>query len=137
MRNNSVYKIGGRSRLGQPAQGAQAVGGFVQQPGLGEFRKRGRETNPRLLEEAGDGSQVGTERAKFCRAVMFCPSLDAGEEYVVTRLLLYPRLAAVGHGLVERLEVFECGLGQVLRGRAEVLVEPAVGGAPGLGLLPA
>jgi hypothetical protein len=43
----------------------------------------------------------------------------------------------VGYGLVERLEVFEGGLVAFLRGRAEVFVEPPVGGAPSLGLLPA
>ena len=89
-----------------------------------------------VLEEAGDGSQVGTERAEFLRAVEFVvPSQDAGAVNLVTRLLLQPRLAAVGHGLVERLEVFERGLVAFLRGRAEVFVEPPVGGAPGLGLL--
>ena len=68
-------------------------------------------------------------------AVVFVPSLDAGEVNLVTRLLLQPRLAAVGHGLVERLEVFERGLVAFLRGRAEVFVEPPVGRAPGVGLL--
>ena len=121
--------------LGQPAQGAQAEGGFVQQPGLIGFRERGRDAAPRFLEEAGDGSQVGTERAEFLRAVVFVPSQDAGEVNLVTRLLLQPRLAAVGHGLVERLEVFERGLVAFLRGRAEVFVEPPVRGAPGFGLL--
>ena len=57
------------------------------------------------------------------------------EVNLVTRLLLQPRLAAVGHGLVERLEVFERGLVAFLRGRAEVFVEPPVGRAPGVGLL--
>ena len=41
----------------------------------------------------------------------------------------------MGHGLVERLEVFERGLVAFLRGRAEVFVEPPVRRAPGLGLL--
>ena len=41
----------------------------------------------------------------------------------------------MGHGLVERLQVFECGQGLVLCCLAEVLVEPPVGGAPGLGAL--
>ena len=41
----------------------------------------------------------------------------------------------MGHGLVERLEVFERGLVAFLRGRAEVFVEPPVGRAPGVGLL--
>ena len=63
------------------------------------------------------------------------PARDAGEVNFVTRLLLQPRLAAVGHGLVERLEVFERGLVAFLRGRAEVFVEPPVGRAPGVGLL--
>ena len=54
--------------LGQPAQGAQAEGGFVQQPSLVGFRERGRDATPRGLEEAGDGSQVGTERAEFLRS---------------------------------------------------------------------
>ena len=121
--------------LGQPAQGAQAEGGFVQQPSLVGFRERGRDAAPRWLEEAGDGSQVGTERAEFPAAVGFSSALDAVEVNLVTRLLLQPRLAAVGHGLVERLEVFERGLVLVLRGRAEVFVEPPVGRAPGVGLL--
>ena len=56
--------------LGQPAQGAQAEGGFVQQPGLAGFREHGREAAPRLLEEAGYGSQVGTERAEFVPCVV-------------------------------------------------------------------
>jgi hypothetical protein len=43
----------------------------------------------------------------------------------------------MGHGLIERLEVFEGGLVAFLRGRREVFVEPPVRGAPGLGLLPA
>ena len=59
--------------FGQPAQGAQAEGGFVQQPGLVGFRERGRDTAPWVLEEAGDGSQVGTERAEFLRTVGFLP----------------------------------------------------------------
>jgi hypothetical protein len=42
-------------------------------------------------------------------------------------------LAAVGHGLVERLELFERGLLAFLRGRAKVFVEPPVGRAPGVG----
>ena len=59
----------------------------------------------------------------------------AGEEDVVTCLLLQPGFAAVGDGLVERLEVFERGPVVFLRGRAEVLVEPPLRGTPGLGLL--
>src|ERR1700730_8572273 len=56
---------------------------------------------------------------------------------LVTCFLLHPRLATVGNGLVERLQVFERGLGLVLRCRAKVLEEPPVGRAPGLGALPA
>jgi hypothetical protein len=41
----------------------------------------------------------------------------------------------VGHGLVEGLQIFECGLGLALCCRAEVLIEPPVGGTPGLGAL--
>ena len=41
----------------------------------------------------------------------------------------------MGHGLVERLEVFERGLVAFLRGRAEVFVEPPVGRATGVGIL--
>ena|SRR5437667_3174713 len=55
----------------------------------------------------------------------------------VTRLLLQPRLAGVGYGLVERLEIFECGLGLVRRARAEVFVESPVGRVPSVGVLPA
>ena len=43
------------------------------------FRERGRDAAPRVLEEAGDGSQVGTERAEFPRAVVFVPAQDAGD----------------------------------------------------------
>jgi len=38
---------------------------LVQQPGLVDFRERGRDAAPRRVEEAGDGSQVGTERAEL------------------------------------------------------------------------
>ena len=78
-----------------------------------------------MLEEAGDGTQLGTERAEFLHV---CSASSAATDAVavnlVTRLLLQPRLAAVGHGLVERLEVFEGGVGLVRSGRAEVLVQP-------------
>ena len=89
----------------------------------------------RGLEEAGDGSQVRAERPEFERAVFFIPALDAVPVNLFTRFLLHPRLAAVGHGLVEWLKGFECRLIAFLRGRAEMFVEPPVRGAPGLGLL--
>jgi hypothetical protein len=40
----------------------------------------------------------------------------------------------VGHGLIERLEIFEGGLVAFLGGRAQVLVEPPVRRSPRLGL---
>ena len=40
---------------------------------------------------------------------MLVPAQDTVAVNLVTRLLLQPRLAAVGHGLVERLQVFEGG----------------------------
>ena len=61
-------------------------------------------------------------------------AVNAAKIDVIPRILLQSRLAAVGHGLVERLEVFERGLGSVRRCRAEVFVEPLVGSAPGAGL---
>ncbi len=55
---------------------------------------------------------------------------DPAVVYAVTNLLFHPCLAAVGHGLVERLEVFEFGLVALLGGCAEVFVEPLVAGTP-------
>ena len=44
--------------------------------------------------------------------------------------LIETGLAAVGHGLVERLEVFERGIGLVRCSRAEVFVKPPMRGTP-------
>ena len=95
------------------------------------LRKCGRNADPRGLKEAGDGPQVGPERAEFLRAIGFVPARNAHNIDLATRLLLQARLAAVGHGLVERLEGFERGLVAFLRARAEVFVEPPVGEAKG------
>jgi hypothetical protein len=92
---------------------------------------------PRLLKDASNCSQVSPELTEFFHAVIFVAPNYSRIVSLLVSLLLQPRLAAVGHGLVERLEVFESGLGQVLRGRAEVFVEPPVRGAPSLGVLPA
>src|SRR6185295_2200892 len=90
---------------------------------------------PRGFEEAGHGSQVGTERAEFPPGVVVIAVKDAADVNTVTRLLLQSRLAAVGHGLVKRLEVFERWLIAFVCGRAEVFVKPPVRCAPSLGLL--
>ena len=50
---------------------------------------------------------------------------------MLKRFLMPVSLAAVGHGLVERLKVFERGLVTFVRGLAEVFVEPPVCGSPG------
>ena len=61
---SSPARIGSRASVSRP-KARKVEGGFVQQPGLVGFRERGRDAAPRRLEEAGDGSQVGTERAEF------------------------------------------------------------------------
>ena len=95
---------------------------------------------PWWFKEASDSAQVRTERAEPISAVEAMASRSTQNAVAVnfvTRPLLQSRLAAVGHSLVERLEVFERGLGFVRRARAEVFVEPAVRCAPVLGVFPA
>ena len=47
---------------------------------------------------------------------------------------MHSRLAAVAHGLVERLETFE-SVGPLFGGGREVFVEPTVGSTPGVRVL--
>ena len=87
-----------------------------------------------LLEEAGNGTQVGTESAEFPGAVKLLSTHDPVPEDLFTRFLLHPGKATVENGLVERLQVFECRHGPFICCLAKVLEEPPVGGAPGLGV---
>jgi hypothetical protein len=80
-----------------------------------------------LLEKRGDYSRVRTKGSKFVVAVLFTPTQDTIAVDPFTRVLLQPRLAAVGHGLVERLEVFKGGLVALLRCLTKVFVEPPLG----------
>ena len=89
---------------------------------------------PRLSKEAGNSTQIRTKRPEFPEAVVFSSSRNSSVVNLPERLLLQPRLAAVGYGLVERLEGFERGLVAFLRARAEVFVEPPVRRAPGVGI---
>ena len=59
----------------------------------------------------------------------------SGYAFVVNlvTLLQQARKAAVGHGLVERLQIFERGLVAFLRCLAKVLVDPAMGVAEQIG----
>ena len=57
-------------------------------------------------------------------------TVDASDVDLIACLLLQTSLTAVGHGLVERLEVFERRFWFVRRGCAEVFVEEAVARTP-------
>src|SRR5256885_14083592 len=87
-----------------------------------------------LFEQTGDCSQFRTEGAEFPYAVGFSALANSVSENLRASFFSYSRLAPVGHGLVERLQVFERGLGAFLCGRAEVFVEPPVSLAPGVGI---
>ncbi len=79
------------------------------------------------------GYQIAAQRAELSHGVetvVAHATLDAISVNLVKRLLIPARLAAVGHGLVERLEVFERGIGLVRCPRAEVSIEPLVRCAP-------
>ncbi len=121
-------------RLGQPTHGAKVEGGMVQQPGLVGFRERGRDATPRRLEETGHGPQVGTERPELVRAVEPVPSRSAQDAiavHLLASLLLPAGLAAVGHGLVQRLKVFQRRLRPVRSRLAQVFVQTPVRRAEG------
>jgi len=88
-----------------------------------------------VLKEAGNRSQVRTENAELSDCVNFISSPNARLANVIKRFLMDSRLAAVGNGLVERLEVFERWLIAFVRCCAKVFVNPPMRGAPGSGLL--
>jgi len=102
-------------RLGQPAQGAQAVSRLVEHPGLSGFGQRWGHSLPRLLEKAGHRAQIRADRTEFMYGVIGT-SQDAIAINLVARLLLQSRQAAVRHRLVERLQagqsfrVMGCGI---------------------------
>src|SRR5882724_8709506 len=69
----------------------------------------GRDTTPRFFEEAANCSQVRAECSQFVVSIGMIAALDTSEEESFICLLLQSRLAAMGHGLVEWLKVFERG----------------------------
>jgi hypothetical protein len=86
-----------------------------------------------LFKETGYCTQIRTLRTEIVQRISLLTSHDSVAINGVTRNLLQPRLAPVGHGLVERLEVFERGLVSFMRRVTQVFVEPAVRRAPSVG----
>jgi len=98
------------------------------------FGESGRDVMPRFCEETDSGTQVWTKCPELVRAVGFPSTQDAGVVNLIARLPLQTRQTTVRNGLVERLQVFERGVGFVLGRCAQVFVQSLVCGLPGVGL---
>src|SRR6185369_4687686 len=108
---------------------------LAEKPCLGGGREVRREGGPRRREETRHGPQIRADRAEpppTVEAVVSRASQDAIEVDVVTCLLMQTGQAAVGHGLVERLQAGE-GVRLVLGGGTEDLEQPPVSSLPGGG----
>src|SRR5215218_9712206 len=112
----------------------EAKASFVQEPSLISCWECTRNALPGSLEKAGMCSEFRTISPKLVPSVVFVPTQDAVPIHIDTRLLQIC-LAAVDHGFVERLEIFERRRGFVARGRAEVFVDALMCSAPSIGLL--
>ena len=119
-------------RLRQPAQRPQVEAGLVQDEALVGLGQPVHRPAPGRVEEAGQGGQVGAERAELLRAEILVAPLNPPPVHLVQRLLVPAGPAAVRHRRVERRHLLD-RVGVFRRHGFVVLVQPAVRLPPGGG----
>ena len=119
------------------AQGLQAVRGLVEKPGLVRRAKVGGEAAPRLVEKRRHRPQVRSDRAEFIRAVEVIAlraAKDAVDIDLDARFLLSSGEAAVGDGLIERLQAGQ-SIGTMRRRLAQMIKQPRMRHPKRLGMV--
>ncbi|MDH3660782.1 MAG: hypothetical protein OEU92_12295 [Alphaproteobacteria bacterium] len=115
----------------EPAEGTEAIGGLVQEPGAGWFGEIGRGLLEGRIEEGRHQPQICAERAEFVDEVVFALADDALMIHLVQRRLPPSRLAAMVDRLKQRRHPGEA-VRPVFRLPLQMLVQTLMPRLPGI-----